>query len=84
MLDPWRYAGKLRWIRVAADPHPWKIRPIAELETKVPPPTVAENTPASSEIVTREVLQRRERLSQMRAEIESLVPVDAGRSRIAC
>jgi hypothetical protein len=29
VLDPWRYAGKLRWIRVAADHHPWKIRPIA-------------------------------------------------------
>jgi hypothetical protein len=27
VLDPWRYAGKLRFIRVAEDHHPWKIRP---------------------------------------------------------
>ena len=27
VLDPWRYAGKLRFIRVADDHHPWKIRP---------------------------------------------------------
>ena len=27
VLDPWRYAGKLRFIRVAHDHHPWKIRP---------------------------------------------------------
>jgi hypothetical protein len=27
VLDAWRYAGKLRFIRVAEDHHPWKIRP---------------------------------------------------------
>jgi hypothetical protein len=27
VLDPWRYAGMLRFIRVADDHHPWKIRP---------------------------------------------------------
>lgn len=26
VLDAWRYAGKLRWIGVAADHHPWKLK----------------------------------------------------------
>ena len=29
VLDAWRYAGKLRWIKVAEDHHPWQVRPVA-------------------------------------------------------
>jgi hypothetical protein len=29
VLDPWRYAGKLRFLRVADDHQPWQVRPVA-------------------------------------------------------
>jgi polysaccharide chain length determinant protein (PEP-CTERM system associated) len=48
-------------------------RMIKDLEAQLPPPSAAAaGAPATAEVLTREELTRRERLRQMRAEIESL------------
>ena len=62
VLDPWRYAGKLRFIRVADDHHPWRIRPRqgslepARAYVRGPAPNRETAQPAAARATTRPVI----------------------------